>query len=81
MNTGDYVRITDQAATIQISDDIFFVDGVSITGSGMDTSRELSLSPILGVGTNDLVSSGNDFTYTLDSGDELDENLDDLFSR
>ena len=81
VNTGDYVRITDQAATIQISDAIFFVDGVSITGSGMDTSRELSLSPILGVGTDALLTSDDDFTYTLDSGDELDENLDDLFSR
>ena len=81
MNTGDYVRITGQAATIQLSDDLWFVDGVAITGSGMDVRRELSLSPILGVGTDALLTSDNDFTYTLDSGEELDENLDNLFSR
>ena len=81
VNTGDYVQITGQSATIQLSDELWFVDGVAITGSGMDVRRELSLSPILGVGTKDLGSSDNDFTYTLDSGDELDENLDDLFSR
>ena len=65
VNTGDYVQITGQSATIQLSDGLWFVDGVAITGSGMDVRRELSLSPILGVGTNDLVPSDDMTSLTL----------------
>ena len=80
VRTGDFVRIVGSSATLQIPDDIWFVDGISIVGSGMKTRRKLSLSPVIGVRERELVATAGTETFTLDAGVALDEDLDALYS-
>lgn len=82
VTVGDFVTITPRNSTLRIpSGQIWFVDGISIVGSDLNTSRKLALSPILGRGTNALEAITAAKTYSVDAGAELDQDLDELFSQ